>query len=30
MAVNMANICPPPFFDARLYPNSGGCKAPLG
>ncbi|ATY58284.1 hypothetical protein CCM_06250 [Cordyceps militaris CM01] len=23
-AVNMANLCPPPFFDARLYPNSKG------
>ncbi|OAA73239.1 GPCR, family 2-like protein [Cordyceps fumosorosea ARSEF 2679] len=22
--VNMANLCPPPFFDARLYPNSKG------
>ncbi|KAK8145700.1 hypothetical protein G3M48_004103 [Beauveria asiatica] len=24
MAVNMANLCPPPFYDARLYPNSQG------
>ncbi|OAQ98765.1 hypothetical protein LLEC1_05260 [Akanthomyces lecanii] len=24
MSVNMANICPPPFYDARLFPDSGG------
>lgn len=27
MVVNMANTCPPPFYDARLYPNSRGCKS---
>ncbi|TQV97196.1 hypothetical protein V2A60_000176 [Cordyceps javanica] len=24
MAVAMANLCPPPFYDAKLYPNSKG------